>query len=129
MAALSHAGAVPPSAGLVGQRKAAEGGHVGRLEVEAAELRPVDATKGGADASRVGEGVPDGQAHVGQRQLRDGAAVGELGHRVDNALRVHHDLDAVVGGAEQFVRLDHFQPLVQSVLESMVIFGPIFHVG
>ena len=67
---------------------------------------------GGADAVRVGQGVADGQAHVGQRELGDGGAVGELDHRVHDRLRVDDDLDAVVADAEQLVGLDDLEALV-----------------
>ena len=67
---------------------------------------------GVADPVGVGQGVGDRQAHVGQRQLGDGGAVGELDHRVHDRLRVHHHLDAVVADAEQLVGLDHLEALV-----------------
>ena len=103
---------VTDAAGLVGQAQAREGVEVGRLEVEPAQLGPVDAPERRADAVGIGERVPDRQAHVGQRELGDGGAVGELHHRVDDRLRVHDHLDAVVADAEQLVGLDHLEALV-----------------
>ena len=79
------------------------------------------APNGGADAVGPGQGVPDGQAHVGHGQLGDGGAVGVGDHRVHDRLRVDHhvdlvvaDADAVLPGrrAEQLVGLDDLEALV-----------------
>ncbi len=67
---------------------------------------------GVASALGVGQGVADGQAHVGHRQLGDGGPVGELDHRVDHRLGVDDHLDVVVAHAEQLVGLDDLEPLV-----------------
>ncbi len=100
----------------VGQVEAREGVAVGRLEIEARQLAPVDGTEPGGDAVGVGQGVADGQAHVGHRQLGDGGAVGGGHHGVHDRLRVHDDVDVVethaVLGTEQLVRLDDLEPLV-----------------
>ena len=102
--------ALPP--GLVGQAEAGEGVMVGRLEVEAAARRPVDAAEGRGDAVGPRQGVADGQAHVGVGELGDGGAVGHLDHGVHDRLRVDHDVDGVVVDVEQLVGLDHLQALV-----------------
>ncbi len=52
-------GGLPHPAGLVGEAEARERLVVGRLEVEAPELGPVDATERRGDPVRVGQGVGD----------------------------------------------------------------------
>ena len=44
--------------------------------------------------------------------MRLHAAVGELHHRMDGALRLHDNLDSVVGHVEQMVSLDHLEAFV-----------------
>ena len=105
-------GGAADAPGLVREWQAAKSGSVGSLEVEAPQLGPLDTTERGGDSGRVRKCVADGQSHVGHRELGDGAAVGELDHRVHHALRVHDDLDDVIWGTEQLVRLDDFQTLV-----------------
>ena len=58
------------------------------------------------------EAERDRQAHVGRRGLRDRRAVDELDHRVHDRLRMHDDVDVAVRDAEQQVRLDHLEALV-----------------
>ena len=91
------------------------------LEIEPTQLAPVDATERRGDAIGPGEGVPDGQTHIGDRELGDGGGVGELDHRMHDRLRMHDDIDlveadavsGVAGGrAEQFVSLDDLEALV-----------------
>ena len=88
-----------------------------RLVVEREELpglrpRPVDRRR------RVGHPVGPGQAerdrdqHGRRAGLDQRRAVDELDHRVHDAGRVHHDLDPVERDAEEQVRLDHLEPLV-----------------
>ena len=48
----------------------------------------------------------------GRPEVRQRRAVGQLDERVDDRLRVHDDVDAVVGRAEQVVGLHHLQALV-----------------
>ena len=60
----------------------------------------------------MGQRVENRQLHRGEAQLRDDAAVAELHEGMDDALRVHHDLQLVVPEAEEIVRLDHLQRLV-----------------
>ncbi len=64
------------------------------------------------DAVRPVEAEGDRQPHVGRRRLGDRRSVDELDHRVDDRLRMHDDLDAVVRHVEQQVRLDHLEALV-----------------
>ena len=59
-----------------------------------------------------GQGQRDRQPHVRRAGLGDRRAVGEGDHRVHDRLRVHHDVDVGVGDAEEQVRLDQLEPLV-----------------
>ena len=81
---------------------------------------------GVAMRSGYAEGVADRQAHVGHAELGDRRAVGELDHRVDDRLRVDDHLDA---GRRAMPNSSWAsmtsRPLFISVLESIVIFGPI----
>ena len=61
---------------------------------------------------RPGERVQDGQSHVGPAKLRKHRGVGGFDHRVDDRLRVDHDLNVVVRGAVEVVRLDDLEALV-----------------
>ncbi len=54
----------------------------------------------------------DGHAHVRLAELGLHAAVDELDHRVNDALRVNHDVDGVVRHGEEEVRLDDLERLV-----------------
>lgn len=58
------------------------------------------------------QGVRDGQSHIGWGDLGDRRGIGELDHRMDLALRVDDDLDAVEVDAEEQMGLDDLEPLV-----------------
>src|SRR6056297_343137 len=66
------------AASLVGDVETAERRAVRRLEVELRQRRPVDPPEGRPDPVWEAERVADRQAHVGQAELGDGRAVGEL---------------------------------------------------
>ena len=76
-------GAPSGPAGLEGEAEAGEGVEVGGLERELRDLGPVDRAERLGQPGRRAEGEPDGQAHVGHRELGDGRAVDELDHAVD----------------------------------------------
>ena len=61
----------------------------------------------------VGQRVGDRDAHVGVAEMRDRGAVAEADEPVHDRRRVDHDLDPVVGDAEEEVRLDHLEALVR----------------
>ena len=94
---------------------AAEGEHPERLRVGLVELERTQLERrhrrGGA--LRIGERVGDRDAHVGVAEVRDRGAVAEADEAVDDRRRVDHDLDPVVGDAEEEVRLDHLEALVR----------------
>ena len=97
LAAFSQAGAAPPARpGFDRQAEAAEGLGVGRREVEAGDVAPVDRAEGRGEPLRVRQGVADREPHVGLGELGDRRPVAELDHRVHDRLRVDDDLDAVV---------------------------------
>ena len=97
---------------LAGQGKAAEGRDVGRLEVQAERRRQVERLDRRRRAMRMGERPRDRHAHVGKAGVGEQGAVAEAHHPVDDRLRVHDDLDGVVGDPEQVMRLDHLEALV-----------------
>src|SRR5205823_10779033 len=82
-----------------------EAQHAGRDEVEAREVV--------RRARAAEERVLDRQPHVWSRELRLEAAVGELDERVDDALGVPDDVDALVGDAVEPMRLDDLVALVR----------------
>ncbi len=100
-----------PAPGGVAEVEAGERLRSGASKVSVRWLRSSAGVAAGR-RSGCGEGVLDGYPHVGLADLRLDAAVDELDHRVDNALRVHHDVDVVVGDPEHVVRLDHLERLV-----------------
>jgi hypothetical protein len=73
---------------------------------------PVDGAEGVMEAVGVGEGVTDGQSHVGGRELGDSGPVGELHHRVYDRLGMNNHRHPVVVDAEQLMGLDDLEALV-----------------
>ena len=113
LAALRTHGAVPPArAAREGEAQARERVEVGRLEGQRAHLGEVEHRHRHVDALGVVQRVGDRDAHVGMAQVRQRRAVAQRDERVDDRLRVHDDVDAVVRRAEQVVRLDHLEALV-----------------
>ena len=93
----------------------ADGGErllVQRLEGPGVGGGPVDRRGGAGDPVRPAQRERDRDPHVGRAGLRDRRPVGELDHRVDHRLPVHHHLDRVEADPEQQVGLDHLQALV-----------------
>ena len=66
----------------------------------------------GVDAVGVGERVEDGQAHVGDGDLREDGAVDELDQRVDGGLGMDGDADFGGGKVEEAAGLDDLEALV-----------------
>ena len=85
---------------------------VGWLELEHRQLGPVDGAERCRQPGRVGEGVPDRQPHVGERQLCHHGPVDELDHGVHHRLRMDDHVDGVVRHAEELVGLDDLETLV-----------------
>ena len=130
LAAFSTAGAVPPASPAARARRR----HGKRLVVGLRELEDqaggeVERRDRRRRAVRIGERVGDRDAHVRITEVRERGAVAEANQRVDDRGRVHDDLDPVVREVEQEMRLDQLEALVHQVAESIVIFGPIDHVG
>src|SRR5205814_7177759 len=82
------------------------------VEGELGEGREVGRRRHGFETVRIAERDRNRQVDVGYAELRLDAAVDELDHRVDHALRVHDDIDAAVGDVEEEVRLDHLEAFV-----------------
>ena len=101
--------------GLVGEAKAGETGEVGGGEVELAEGGEVEGegfSFGDGDALWVSEGVEDGEAHVGDRDLREDAAVDEFDEGVDGGLGVDGDADLCGREVEEAAGFDDLEALV-----------------
>ena len=94
------------------QAQADEGVRVGLLEGQRTDRREVETRH--VDRHPFGEvqRVGDRHPHVGVTQVREGRAVDQVDHRVDQRLRVDDDVDPFVGDAEEVVRLDHLEALV-----------------
>ena len=67
---------------------------------------------GRGGALGIGEGVEDGQAHVGDGDLREDGAVDELDQRVDGGLGVDGDADLRGRQVEEAAGLDDLEALV-----------------
>ncbi len=98
--------------GFVGEAEAGEAGEVGGLEVELSEMGEVEGEIAGY-AVGPGEGVEDGEAHVGDGDLGEDAAVDVLHQGVDGGLGVDGDLDARGGKVEEAAGFDDFEALVE----------------
>ena len=104
--------ATPPASRRRGQPDRREGLLVQRQELPGARRRPVQRGLPSGSRSGPAQRERDRQPHVRRAGLRDGRAVGEVDHRVDDRLRVHHDVDVGIGDVEQQVRLDQLEALV-----------------
>mmetsp|Transcript_129510 Transcript_129510/g.314583 ORF Transcript_129510/g.314583 Transcript_129510/m.314583 type:complete len:284 (-) Transcript_129510:701-1552(-) len=89
--------------------------HVRRLEREVAHLHEVQTRPRrlrALDSLRPRHGVENRQTHVRPAELREDARVARLDHAVNDRLRVNDDVDVVVRGSVQVVRLDHLQGFI-----------------
>ncbi len=87
----------PPFRGrLVGQAQAGKALKIRLFEVEMAQRGEVEGQIRDR-ALRVGESVQDGQAHVGDGDLRQDRAINVLDQRVDGRLRMDRDADLCRG--------------------------------
>jgi len=98
--------------GFVGEAEAGEAGEVGGLEVEMGEGGHVEGEITGYTVGP-GEGVEDGEAHIGDGDLREDAAVDVLDEGMDGGLGMNGDLDAVGGKVEEAAGFDDFEALVE----------------
>ena len=85
---------------------------VGRLEGQRTELGEVERPHGDVDPLGVVQRIGDRHAHVRVAEVRERGAVAEQDERVDDRLRVHDDVDVLVGHAEEVVGLDDLEALV-----------------
>ena len=111
------------------QRQAGEPRRVRRLELEPAGAGQIERRERRRPALRVRERILNRQPHVGHAELRDDRSIHELDHRVDDRLRVDDDVDLLGPTSNSQCASMTSSPLFISVAESMVIFGPIRHVG
>ena len=104
------------AAGFAGFAGEGEGGEIGEargLEVEPGEFGEVERREGIRHALGVGDGVLDGEAHVGGRELREHRAVDELDHGMHDGLRMDDDFHAGHLDIEKPAGLDHFEAFVE----------------
>ena len=100
------------AAGVAGKFQATERVGVRRGELQASQLGEIQGLDGRFPTLRIAERELDGDAHIGGAQMRLHAAVGELHHGMDGALRLNHHADLVIGHVEQVMRFDDLQALV-----------------
>ncbi len=105
------AGVAAGVGGLVGEAEAGEAGEVGHGEVQLAQCGEVEGEVG-RDALGVGEGVEDGEAHVGDGDLGEDAAVDEFDEGVDGGLGVDGDADLRGRKVEEAAGFDDLEALV-----------------
>ena len=102
---------------LAGQAQAGKCVEVDRLEGELAHSCEVERNDG---AGTLGEShavpsvqrIGDRDAHAGRTEMGEHGAVSELHETVDDRLRMHDDVDALVGRAEEVVGLHDLEALV-----------------
>ncbi len=110
---VQHAGrGASGDSGSAGEAEAGERVVVDRLERQRADLGEVQPLDRHVDALGVVQRVGDRHAHVGMAEVRERRAVDQRDHAVDDRLRVHDDVDALVRDAEQMVGLDDLEALV-----------------
>ena len=97
--------------GFVGEAEAGEAGEIGEGEVQLAQRGEVEGEVGG-DALGVGEGVEDGEAHVGDGDLGEDAAVDEFDQGVDGGLGVDGDANLLGRKVEEAAGFDDLEALV-----------------
>ena len=95
-----------------GEPQGREGVVVDGLEGERPDGRQVERLHGDVDALGVVQRVADRDAHVGIAEVRQRGTVAQHHVGVDDRLRVHDDVDALVGRPEQVVGLDELEALV-----------------
>ena len=100
------------AARMTGKLQAAERVGVGRSELQASQLGEIQRLDGRLPTLRVAKRELDGDTHIGGAQVSLHAAISELHHGMDGALRLDHHADLVVGHVEQMMRLDDLQALV-----------------
>ena len=108
-------GAASGFSGFVGEAEAGETGEVGRGEVELTQRCEVEGQEfsfGDGNALGVGEGVKDGETHVGDGDLGENAAVDEFDEGVDGGLRVDDDADLRGREVEEAAGFDDLEALV-----------------
>src|SRR6185312_8541509 len=94
------------------QRKAAEFLRVRGTEVEPRGFDQIEEFYTGGHPLGPGERTGDRRAHVRRAELREERAIEVLDERVDDALRVHDDIDTVRRQREEKAGLDELQALV-----------------
>ena len=114
--------------GLKGQAQAGEALEIGRLEVQMAQGGQVEGERGGRPL-RLGQRVEDGQAHVGDGNLRQDRAVDVLHQRVHGGLGMDRDPDLAGGTSKRRQASMISSPLFSMVAESMVMRRPMTQVG
>ncbi len=96
---------------FVGEAEAGEAGEIGHGEVELAEGGEVEGQVR-CYALGVGEGVEDGETHIGDGDLGEDAAVDEFDEGVDGGLRVDRDADLCGREVEEAAGFDDLEALV-----------------
>ncbi len=81
-------------------------------ELEIAALGQIEAGQGEPEAFGKGQGVDNGNPHIGNSHLGHHRAVDIFHHRMNDALGMDQDLDLFHRGAEKPMGLDHLQPFV-----------------
>ncbi|MCX5752214.1 MAG: hypothetical protein NTW97_01070, partial [Candidatus Krumholzibacteria bacterium] len=84
-------------------------------EFEPSELIEAEGAPRKLPHVRIVQGAHEGQLHIGRPEVRDEGSVAQAHDRMDDRLRVRHDLDRVVGKMKKPVGLDHLEPLVEKI--------------
>ena len=83
------------------------------VELEFGKFGEIERFERACESVRVGEGVLNGEAHVGPRKLGEHGAIGELDHRMDDGLRMNDRFDAIHLDSKQPTGFDHFEAFVE----------------
>ena len=94
------------------EAQATESVEIGGFEIQPRQREQVQRCNARLDTSGPRQRVRQRSAHIGIAELREHRAVVIFDQRMNDALRMHDDVDLRRTRAEQPVRLDHFEALV-----------------
>ena len=104
-------GAAHP-ARMVSQGKATERFRIGRGKVKGTQHAEIERLDRSVPSFGIAKRELNGDPHIGSAKVRFHASVGEFDHGMNGALRLNHNLYAVIRHLEQMMRLDYLKAFI-----------------